>query len=117
MQKTIDWYLNKGFSQKMAEYFVSGRRTIINVKPKKDFSLILLFDNNEKKIFDMKNLIQPNTVFDFLLDWNNFSRVYLDSDSIVSWDKNPNIDSNKFWSNKVDLSTDSLYVDSVNIND
>ncbi len=34
---------------------------------------------------------------------------------MVSWDKNPNIDSEKVWSNKIDLSTDSLYVDSVKI--
>ena len=63
----------------------------------------------------MKNLIKSNTVFEFLSDWNNFSKVYLDSDSIVSWDKNPNIDSEKVWSNKIDLSTDSLYVDSTTI--
>ena len=63
----------------------------------------------------MKNLIKQNTVFEFLSDWNNFSKVYLDSDSIVSWDKNPNIDSKKVWSNKIDLSTDSLYVDSIKI--
>lgn len=113
MKKTLDWYLNKGFSQKMAEYFISGRRTVISVTPNKDFSLLLIFDNKEKKVYDMKPLIQPNTVFEFLADWENFSRVYLDSDSIVSWDKNPEIDSKKNWSNKIDLSTDSLYVDSV----
>ena len=111
MNKTVDWYLSKGFSQQMAEYFASGRRTVISVKPNKDFSLLLIFDNNEKKVFDMKKLIQPNTVFAFLADWDNFSRVYLDSDSIVSWDKNPEIDSKKVWSNKIDLSTDSLYVE------
>ena len=58
MQKSVDWYLSKGFSQKMAEYFVSGRRIIINVKANSDFSLLLTFDNNEKKIFDMKKIIQ-----------------------------------------------------------
>ena len=115
MQKTVEWYLSKGFSQKMAEYFASGRRTIISVTANKDFSLLLVFDNNEKKLYDMKSLIKPNTVFEFLSDWNNFSKVYLDSDSIVSWDKNPNIDSEKVWSNKIDLSTDSLYVDSIKV--
>lgn len=115
MQKTVEWYLSKGFSQQMAEYFVSGRRTIISVIANKDFSLLLVFDNNEKRIYDMKKLIQPNTVFDFLSNWENFSRVYLDSDSIVSWDKDPNIDSKKNWSNKIDLSTDSLYVDSIKV--
>ena len=56
MQKTVEWYLSKGFSQQMAEYFVSGRRTIISVTANKDFSLLLVFDNNEKRIYDMKKL-------------------------------------------------------------
>ena len=66
MKKTVEWYLSKGFSQKMAEYFVSGRRTIVSVKANEDFSLLLVFDNNEKKLYDMKNLIKQNTVFEFL---------------------------------------------------
>lgn len=115
MQKSVDWYLSKGFSQKMAEYFVLGRRTIINVKANSDFSLLLTFDNNEKKIFDMKKIIQPNTIFECLSDWEIFSKVYLDENSVVSWNKNPSIDSNIEWSNKIDLCTDSLYVDSINI--
>ena len=50
MQKSVDWYLSKGFSQKMAEYFVLGRRTIINVKANSDFSLLLTFDNTYTNI-------------------------------------------------------------------
>ena len=68
-----------------------------------------------KKIFDMKKIIQPNTVFECLSDWEIFSKVYLDENSVVSWNKNPSIDSNIEWSNKIDLCTDSLYVDSINI--
>ena len=49
MNKTVDWYISKGFSPKMAEYFVSGRRRIVDVKAHEDFSISLLFDNNEKK--------------------------------------------------------------------
>ena len=37
MNKTVNWYINRGFSQKMAEYFVSGRRTILDVKANQDF--------------------------------------------------------------------------------
>ncbi len=34
----------------------------MGVKAHEDFSLSLLFDNGEKKVFNMKDLIQPNTV-------------------------------------------------------
>jgi hypothetical protein len=66
MKKTVEWYLEKGFSQKMAEYFASGRRKIIGVVPNSDFTLILTFDNDEKRLFDMKPIIQPKTVFEYL---------------------------------------------------
>ena len=41
-----------------------------------------------------------------------FKRVYLDDNNCVSWDKNPQIDSEIEWNNKVDLSSDVCYVDS-----
>lgn len=115
MNKTVDWYLSKGFSTKMAEYFASGRKKIIKVEAQKDFSLLLTFNNDEKRLFDMKPFIAPSTVFECLSDWNIFNTVYLDSDSVVSWNKNPQIDSEQDWSNKIDLSTDTLYVDSLKL--
>ena len=48
----------------------------------------------------MKPIIQPKTVFEYLSNWDIFSKVYLDSELNVSWDKNPNIDSEIDWSNK-----------------
>ncbi len=51
MKHTIDWYIKKGFSKKMAEYFVNGRRKITYVQPNNDYSLLLTFDNGEKKTF------------------------------------------------------------------
>ena len=91
------------------------RPKAINVKVLNNYNIEITFDNNEKKIFDMKKIIQPNTVFECLSDWEIFSKVYLDENSVVSWNKNPSIDSNIEWSNKIDLCTDSLYVDSINI--
>ncbi len=61
----------------------------------------------------MKSAIQPGTVFAFLADPSNFDRVYLDENKCVSWDIDPDIDSTKVWSNKVDLSPDTCYLDSV----
>ena len=112
MNKTVDWYISRGFTPKMAEYFASGRRRIVGVKAHEDFSLSLLFDNGEKKVFNMKDLIQPNTVFECLADWQIFNRVYLDANSAVSWDKDPAINSEENWQNKIDISSDTLYVDS-----
>lgn len=39
--------------------------------------------------------------------------VYLDDCNCVSWDINPDIDSNVIWNNKVDLCSDSCYIDSI----
>ncbi|WP_296030046.1 DUF2442 domain-containing protein [uncultured Treponema sp.] len=113
MEHTIDWYIKKGFSKKMAEYFIKGRRKIAYVQPNNDFTLLLTFDNGEKRIFNVKPLIKKNTVFETLLDWNKFKQVYLDSDGTVCWDKDSSVDSNIFWNNKIDLSTDSLYIESL----
>lgn len=113
MKRDINYYLQKGMDYDMAEYFSNGRRTIVDVKPNTNFTLTLTFDNDEMRIYDCSDLIEEGTVFEFLRDYNNFSRVYLDEDNIVSWDKDPNIDSNEVWSNKVDLSSDTLYVKSI----
>lgn len=63
----------------------------------------------------MKEFIQPNTIFECLADWKIFSRVYLDSNSVVSWDKNLTINSEENWQNKIDISSDTLYVDSIQV--
>lgn len=112
MKHSIDWYIQKGFSKEMAEYFFNGRRKIIFVHPNTDFSLLLTFDNGEKKVFNVKPLIKENTVFEPLSDWNKFKCVYLDSNGTVCWDKDSSLDSNIVWNNKIDLSSDSLYIES-----
>lgn len=112
MPKSVEFYLSKGFSQKMAEYFASGRKKIISVSANDDFTLTLIFDSNETKIFDVKPFLKKNTVFETFMKLDDFKRVYLDSSNCVSWDINPKIDSEKDWSNKVDLCPDMCYVDS-----
>ena len=114
--KDVSYYLEKGFDEKMARYFAAGRREITEVIPKDDFCLILKFDNGEKRKFDMKPVIEPGTVFAFLSDEKNFKRVYLDDCGCVSWDIDPNVDSREVWNNKVDISSDACYVDSIPLN-
>jgi len=113
MEKIVEYYLSKGFDLKMAEYFASGRKTIVDVVPNNDFTLILSFDNGEKRIFDVAPLIEKGTVFETFSDLENFKRVYIDEEHCVAWDINPEIDSNVVWNNKVDLCPDACYVDSV----
>ncbi len=109
---TVDYYLSKGFDRRAAAYFAGGRRKVESVAPGGDFTLLLRFDNGERRSLDMKPSIRPGTVFAFLADPSSFSRVYLDRDGSVCWDKDPSIDSETVWSNKVDISPDSCYLDS-----
>ena len=113
MGNSVTYYLSKGFDLKMAEYFSAGRRSITKVIPNEDFTLTLTFDNGETRRYNAAGLLEGETVFAASRDWRNFRRVYLDENNCVSWDIDPNIDSSKVWSNKVDLCSDTCYVDSV----
>lgn len=61
----------------------------------------------------MRPLLTRGTVFERLIKWKNFCRVYVDEEHTIAWDIDPNIDSNKVWNNKIDLCPDSCYIDSV----
>lgn len=113
MANTVEYYLSKGFDRKMAEYFVAGKRRIVNVKPNSDFTLTIDFDNGEKRLYDMRPLLKPGTVFEPFIELENFQRVYVDDTHCVAWDIDPDIDSDKVWNNKVDLCPDTCYIDSV----
>ncbi len=113
MTRTVEYYLAKGFEPRMAAYFASGRRKLVHVLPNEDHTLTLIFDNGEARRYDVKPLIEEGSVFAFLADPQNFKRVYLDDTHCVSWDIDPDLDSNAVWNNKVDLCPDTCYVDSV----
>ena len=112
MNRSVENYLSRGLDRRYAEYFASGRRKILTVEPKPDFTLVLSFDNGERRQFDMKPILQPNTVFEPFMVYDNFQRVYLDEDASVSWDIDPNVDSRIVWNNKVDICPDTCYLDS-----
>ncbi len=111
--KSVEYYLSQGFDKKYAEYFSKERRKIVSVEPQDDYSLILLFDNNEKRKLDIKDSLKKGTVWEFLLDINNFKRVYLDEYHVISWDIDPTVDSNVVWNNKIDICPDVSYVESI----
>ena len=110
--KTVEEYIAKGFDRAAAEYFASGRRKIVAVKPNDDFTLLLTFDNGERRMYDCGPLLKPGTVFAPFADITNFRRVYLDDDNCAAWDVDPTLDSTVHWNNKVDISSDSCYLDS-----
>ena len=113
MGKSAEYYLSKGYDPKAAEYFSAGRRRITKVVPNEDFTLTLTFDNGEVRQYNAMPLLDEGTVFAPFRDWKNFSRVYLDENHCVSWDIDPCVDSDRVWSNKVDLCPDSCYLDSI----
>ncbi|MCR4940587.1 MAG: DUF2442 domain-containing protein [Treponemataceae bacterium] len=112
MPNTVDFYLSKAFDSKVAIYFASGRKKITSVKANKDYTLLLTFDNSEKRLFDMKPYLKKGTVFEQFLNFDDFKHVYLDDSNCVSWDKDSKINSEVEWNNKVNLSSDVCYVDS-----
>ena len=115
MANTAEYYLSKGFDRATAEYFAGGRKKITGVVPNDDFTLTIRFDNGEKRLYDMRPLLKKGTVFEPLIQMENFRRVYVDDTHSVAWDIDPSVDSEKVWSNKVDLCSDSCYIDSVPI--
>ena len=113
MANSVEYYLSKGFDKKAAEYFAGGKKRIISVTPNKDFTLTIGFDNGEYRLFDVRPLLKKGTVFEPFMEFDNFKRVYVDEQHTVSWDIDPETDSNIVWNNKVDLCPDSCYLDSL----
>lgn len=111
--KKVKSYLDKGLDRETAEYFASGRKRIMSVTANDDFSLDLRFDNGEVRRLDCNPMLEAGSVFAPFKEMSNFRRVYLDDCHCVSWDIDPNIDSNEVWENKVDLCPDSCYMESV----
>lgn len=117
MPNTVEYYLSKGFDRPMAEYFAGGRKKLVAVAPQQDFTLLLTYENGEKRVLDMKSTLAQGGVFTPFRDYENFKRVYVDDCNDIAWDIDQNVDSNIVWDNKVDLCPDSCYIDSVPIDE
>ena len=70
-------------------------REVVNVEVLEDYKLLLTFDNNVKKIKDMKPYLEKG-VFKKLKDKDFFNSVKI-SFGTISWD------------NEIDLCADNLY--------
>lgn len=111
VQHDVKFYLKHGFDRKAAEYFASGRRRAASVRPLPDKSLLITFDNGDVRLYDMTPVLRPGTVFAFLADETAFERVYIDENNDIAWDIDPEVDSAVVWSNKVDISADTCYLE------
>ena len=70
-------------------------KEIIKVEPLKDYKLLLTFDNNEKRIKDMKPYLKKG-IFKKLKDINIFNSVEIKYGTIS-------------WGEDLDICADSLY--------
>ena len=93
------------------EYFKHGPRNIIKVIPNANYSLIVSFDNNETRIYDMADNLYG--VFEILKDEQKFKEVFIDESGNIAWDIDKNIDSNVYWNNRLDICKDAVYIESI----
>lgn len=83
-----------------------------SVKVNPDFTLLLTYEEREKRIYDCKPLLDQGGVFVHLRKYENFARAFVESGA-VCWDIDPNVDSNEVWNNRIDLCPDTCYINSV----
>lgn len=74
-------------------------KKVINVKPLDDYKILLTFDNNEKRIKDMKPYLN-NGVFKKLKNKSFFNSVHISFDTIS-------------WADEIDICADTLYKTSI----
>ncbi|MDR1963942.1 MAG: DUF2442 domain-containing protein [Planctomycetaceae bacterium] len=72
---------------------------IVGVETHSDYSLILTFENGERKRFDMTPYVGRSSWFEELRDWNYFSQAKPEYGTVV-------------WPNGQDLCPDTFYLDS-----
>ena len=72
-----------------------------SVKPQEDYTLLLTFENGEKRLFDLKPYLEK-AVFKQLQDAGLFKTARVVSGSVE-------------WQGEVDLSYDTLYLESMSV--
>ncbi len=72
---------------------------VINVEPIEKYNIVLTFENDEIRIFDMNPYLEKG-IFKELKDINHFNRVRVSFDTIE-------------WENGIDLDPEFLYQNSI----
>lgn len=98
---------------KIREYFIKGPRKIKKITPNDDYTLTIVFDNEEIRLYDMSNSLFG--VFEVLKNIDKFKEAFIDESGNIAWDIDRNLDSNIVWNNRIDVCKDSVYMDSTPI--
>lgn len=99
--------------QKVIDYFNNGPKKITKVTANEDYTLTVVFDDEDVRLYDMSNNLYG--VFDILKDKNKFKEVFIDESGNIAWDKDKSVDSSIVWNNRIDICKDSIYMDSIAI--
>lgn len=99
--------------KEVEDYYKSGKRRLLKIEANADYTLTLYYDDSKRK-YDMSKELYG--VFEILKDLNKFYTVFIDEEGNIAWDKNPNLDSNIHWNNRIDICSDSAYMSSEPIN-
>ena len=97
-------------NERLKRYFENPRK-IVKVEPCNDYSLILTFDNEEVKKYEMINELYG--IFEVLKNINKFKMVFINEVGNIAWNIDDNVDSSIHWENQIDLCKDMLYLESV----
>lgn len=95
--------------EKAKKYFENPRK-LKAVKTGNGYSLVLTFDNEETRIYDMEK--ELNGIFSVLRERSKFEKVFIDEFGNAAWDIDETVDSSKHWNNRIDICKDALYMDS-----
>jgi hypothetical protein len=90
-----------------------GIRKILKVTPNDDYSLTIMFDNDEIKSYYMADKLFG--VFNILNDIEKFKQVFIDESGNIAWNKDNSVDSNVVWNNRIDICKDSIYLNSTSV--
>jgi len=99
--------------EKTAKYFAEGRRRIVSVAPSADYTVVLLFDNGERRVFDCKPFLTEGSLFNKVSAPQDFARAQVDAGGNLFWDIDPAVDSDEHWNNRIDFCRDACYLESV----
>lgn len=103
-------YLTKGYDRLAAEYLASKRKRLEGVNAQFDYTLILVYEKNEKRLFDCKPLMAEGGLFSHLQNYGSvFSNAYIE-DNAVCWNIVRSSDGEK---DTIRIDADTCYIKSV----
>lgn len=104
--------MSTDISKDVEEYFKCGKKKLLKIVPNMDYTLTLYYTDS-KRVYDMST--QLYGVFECLKDIEKFYGVFIDDEGNIAWDRDSTIDSNIHWNNRIDICSDSAYINSTKI--